>query len=34
MKVSTHQTLNSSHGVIRCRDLAGMTETDIWDELS
>ena len=30
----TRPTLNSSHGVIGCRNLAGMTETDIWDELS
>ena len=34
MKVSTHPTLNSLHGVIRCLELAGMTETDIQDELS
>ena len=34
MKVSIHPTLNSSRGVIRCRDLAGMSETDIQDELS
>ena len=32
MKVSIHPTLNSSHGVIRCRDLARMTEMDIQDE--
>ena len=34
MIVSIHPTLNSSCGVIRCRDLAGMSETDIRDELS
>ena len=34
MKVSIHPTLNSSCGVIRCRELAGMSETDIRDELS
>ena len=34
MKVSIHPALNSSRGVICCRDLAGMTETDIRDELS
>ena len=34
MKVSIHPTLNSSRGVIRCRELAGMSETDIRDELS
>ena len=34
VKVSIHPTLNSSRGVIRCRDPAGMTETDIRDELS
>ena len=33
MKVSVHNTLNSSRGVIRCRDLAGMSENDIRDEL-
>ena len=33
MKVSIHPTLNS-RGVIRCRELAGMSETDIRDELS
>ena len=32
MKVSIHPTLNSSRGVIRCRELAGMSETDIRDE--
>ena len=34
MKVSTHPALNSSRGVIRCREEAGVTETDIRDELS
>ena len=34
MKVSIHPTLNSSRGVIHCRKLAGMSETDIRDELS
>ena len=34
MTVSIHPTLNSSRGVIRCRELAGMSETDIRDELS
>ena len=34
MKVSIYPTLNSSRGVIRCRELAGMSETDIRDELS
>ena len=34
MKVSIHPTLNSSRGAIRCRELAGMSETDIRDELS
>ena len=34
MKVSIHPTLNSSRGVIRCPELAGMSETDIRDELS
>ena len=29
MKVSTHPALNSSRGVIPCRDEAGMAETDI-----
>ena len=31
--VSVHKTLNSSRGIIRCRDLADMTEVEIWDEL-
>ena len=34
MIVSIHPTLNSLRGVIRCRELAGMSETDIRDELS
>ena len=34
MIVSIHPTLNSSRGVIRCPELAGMSETDIRDELS
>ena len=34
LPVSIHPTLNSSRGVIRCRELAGMSETDIRDELS
>ena len=34
MKVSIHTTLNSSRGVICCRDLAGMADIDIRDELS
>ena len=34
MKASIHPTLNSSRGVTRCRELAGMSETDIQDELS
>ena len=33
VRVSVHKTLNSSRGVIRCRDLAGMSEVDIRDEL-
>ena len=31
--VSIHKTLNSSRGVIRCRDLADMSEVEIRDEL-
>jgi hypothetical protein len=31
--VTPHQSLNSSEGVIKCYDLAGMTETDIAEEL-
>ena len=33
VKVSIHKTLNSSRGVIRCRDLADMSEVGIRDEL-
>ena len=33
VKVSVLKTLNSSRGVIRCRDLADMTEVEIRDEL-
>ena len=33
VRVSIHKTLNSSRGVIRCRDLADMTEVEILDEL-
>ena len=33
VKVSVHETLNSSRGVIRCRDLADMSEVEIRDEL-
>ena len=32
VRVTIHKTLNSQ-GVIRCRDLADMTEVEIWDEL-
>ena len=31
--VAIHKTLNSFRGVIRCRDLADMTEVEIQDEL-
>ena len=31
--VSVHKTLNSSSGVIRCRELSDMSETEIRDEL-
>ena len=34
IKVTPHRTLNSSKGVIRCRELSGMTEEEIADELS
>ena len=34
IKVTVHRTLNSSRGVIRCRELSGMTEEEISDELS
>ena len=33
VRVSVHKTLNSSQGVIRCRDLADMSEVEIRDEL-
>ena len=33
VKVSIDKTLNSSRGVIRCRDLADMSEVEIRDEL-
>ena len=33
VRVSIHKTLNSSRGVIRCRDLAAMSEVEIQDEL-
>ena len=33
VKVSIHKTLNSSRGVIRCQDLADMSEVEIRDEL-
>ena len=33
MRVSIHKALNSSRGVIRCRELSGMTETAIKTEL-
>ena len=33
VKVTFHKTLNSSRGVISCRDLAEMSEVEIWDEL-
>ena len=33
VRVSIHKTLNSSRGVIRCLDLAGLSEVDIRDEL-
>lgn len=32
--VSPHRTLNSSKGVIRCRELKGMTEEDICNEMA
>ena len=31
--VSVHKTLNSSRGVIRCRELSDMSEIEIRDEL-
>ena len=33
VRVSIHKTLNSSRGVIRCQDLADMSEVEIRDEL-
>ena len=33
IRVSIHKALNSSRGVIRCRELSGMTETEIETEL-
>ena len=33
MKVSIHKTLNSSKGVIRCRELLDLSESEIRDEL-
>ena len=33
VKVSIHKTLNSSRGVIRCRDFADLSEVEIRDEL-
>ena len=33
VRVTIHKTLNFSRGVIRCRDLADMTEVEIRDEL-
>ena len=33
VRVSIHKTLNSSQGVIRCQDLADMSEVEIRDEL-
>ena len=33
IRVSIHKALNSSRGVIRCRALSGMTETEIKKEL-
>ena len=33
VRVSVHKTLNSSQRIIRCRDLADMSEVEIWDEL-
>ena len=33
VRVSIHKTLNSSRGVIRCRDLADMSEVEIRDEM-
>ena len=33
VRVSIHKALNSSRGVIRCRELSGMTEEEIKTEL-
>ena len=33
VRVSVHKTLNSSQGVIRCQDLADLSEVEIQDEL-
>ena len=33
VRITIHKTLNSSRGVIRCQDLADMTEVEIRDEL-
>ena len=33
VRITIHKTLNSSRGVIRCQDLADMTEVEIQDEL-
>ena len=33
VRVTIHKTLNSSRGVVRCRDLADMSEVEIRDEL-
>ena len=33
VRVSIHKALNSSHGVIRCRELSGVTEMEIRTEL-
>ena len=33
IRVSIHKALNSSRGVIHCRELSGMTETEIKTEL-
>ena len=33
VRVSSHKALNSSRGVIRCRELSGMTEMEIKTEL-
>ena len=33
VKVTIHKVLNSSCGVIRCRDLRNMSELEIWNEM-